>query len=143
MKKRCRCGHAMLVDLRTVIFSNKVEIENVPVYSCPSCTRSEVCAEVKSDLTQLLAQLTHQSSKKSIPFQDMNEFSYLIHKIHLQRCGNNTSAIQQIIDERINELLDLLLVAKHVNDSSWVEELSTRLNQITANRHIPQEMMKR
>ncbi len=143
MKKRCRCGHAMIVDLRTVIFSNKVEIENVPVYSCPSCTRSEVCTEVKPELTNLLSTLTQQTTKRSIPFQDINEFSYVIHKVHQTRCGTNSFAVQQIIDERINDLLDLMIIARSVNDAEWVDKLMNRLNQITALRHIPQEMMKK
>ncbi len=143
MKKRCRCGHAMVVDLRTVIFSKKVEIENVPVYSCPSCTRSEVCPEVKPDLTHLISGLSDVTSRKNILFQDVNEFAYLIHQIHFRRCSSHSAAIDQIIEERINDLLDLLLVAQHLGDEHWIDQLSVRLNQITLYRHIPQEMMKK
>ncbi|MDF2815306.1 MAG: hypothetical protein K0Q81_1506, partial [Paenibacillus sp.] len=32
----------MGIRLRTVIFQNKVEIENVPIYSCDACQRTEV-----------------------------------------------------------------------------------------------------
>ncbi|UUZ85779.1 hypothetical protein LJK88_21195 [Paenibacillus sp. P26] len=37
MQKLCKCGGEMSIRLRTVIYQNKVEIENVPIFTCESC----------------------------------------------------------------------------------------------------------
>lgn len=47
----------MNLRLRTVIYQSKVDIENVPIYSCEGCGRSEVVPHVKPELTGLIGKL--------------------------------------------------------------------------------------
>ena len=49
MQKYCKCGRTMNLRLRTVIYQSKVDIENVPIYSC------EAVGEVKSFLMSSLS----------------------------------------------------------------------------------------
>lgn len=69
----------MKIRLRTVIFSNHVEISNVPVYSCKQCRKSEVCSEVKPDLSELIERLGKNPDKQQVDFSDYNEYANLMY----------------------------------------------------------------
>ncbi|MCS7459408.1 hypothetical protein N0M98_04585 [Paenibacillus doosanensis] len=128
MQKQCKCGSAMSIKLRTVIYQNKVEIENVPVYSCESCQRSEVFAEVKPELTGIIGKLGHLPEKQQLSFNDISEIAYLLKKVTEKE--HAADPVEKIIENRINELLDLLLLAQSLKDEAWTEEIRTRLGQI-------------
>ena len=129
MQKYCQCGQLLFVKLRTVIFSNSVEIHNVPIYSCSECGSSEVLAAVKPDLTKMIGQLGKYPEKHDIYFNDVNEWA----RIMLLMSDKQLSEIptERLIEERINELLDLILLAQSVNDEVWMAEIRTKLQQIT------------
>jgi hypothetical protein len=42
-----------------------------------------------------------------------------------------THSVEDLVEERINELLDILLLAQSLGDAPWVEEIRHRLAQIT------------
>jgi hypothetical protein len=129
LSKQCKCGQNMNIRLRTVFYQNKVEIENVPVYSCEACNRNEVFPEVKPDLTGLIKQLGHQPGKQRLHFNELSELAHLIMKVTDKK--QNQYPIELILIERINELLDLLLLARSLEDPVWVEDIRKRLTQIT------------
>ncbi|WP_342745639.1 hypothetical protein [Paenibacillus herberti] len=131
MHKTCTCGHAMNMKLRTVIYSGKVEIDNVPIYSCPSCSRSEVLPEVKPDLTGLIGQLGEEPAKQTLLFNELNEWADLLVEACSKRRTPDLTAVQQIIDERIDSLLELLLLASSVGDEAWRLEIEKRLSQLS------------
>lgn len=128
MLKYCKCGAAMDFRLRTVIYQNKVEIENVPVFSCDTCNRSEVFAEVKPDLTGLIGKLGSKAEKQSVHFEDVSEIAHLMVKAADKE--RQSESAHMIIQERINELLDLLLLAQSLQDDHWMDDLRKRLTQI-------------
>lgn len=134
MVETCICGKAMDVRLRTVIFSNQVEIKNVPVYSCKRCRRSTVFPEIKEDLTGVIDQLGEKPSKQTIDLTDHNEFANLLYmasdqdRLHIP--------IQELIQERINQLLDLMLIAKSLGDEQWFTQLQGKLSQISSKAFI-------
>ncbi|WP_188892941.1 hypothetical protein [Paenibacillus radicis (ex Gao et al. 2016)] len=131
MQKRCHCGDIMKMKLRTVIYSGKVEIDNVPIYSCSSCSRSEVFPEVKPDLTGLIAQLGATPSKQTFLFNECNEWADLLVEASGDRKQPDTSAIERLIGERVNSLLDLMLLAQSLDDQDWIADISKRLSQIS------------
>ncbi|MED4601839.1 hypothetical protein P9314_14160 [Paenibacillus validus] len=128
MVKLCKCGKSMNIRLRTVIYQNKVEIDNVPIHSCDSCNRSEVFAEVKPELTGLIGTLGGKPEKQQVNFNEISEIAYLMMKVTEKKRASD--AIEVIIEERINELLDLLLLAQSLQDGPWIEDLRKRLSQI-------------
>lgn len=132
MEKQCGCGATMEIRLRTVIFSGKVTIENVPVFSCSDCERSTVHPDVKSELSALLRSLGGESEKKQIFFHEVNELAFLLHEA--TRKDRNHVPLEHIISERVNELLDLLLLAQSVDDTEWANNIRERLSQITKKR---------
>lgn len=127
--KPCKCGQIMSIRLRTVIYSNKVEIENVPILSCEGCGLSEVFPGVKSDLTGLIDVLGSKPEKQQLAFHDLNELAHLMYKVSDKEHVN--IPVEAIIEERINQLLDILLLAQSLGDPQWVDDVQRRLEQIT------------
>lgn len=128
MQKHCRCGSEMSIRLRTVIYQNKVEIENVPIYSCEACSRSEVFPEVKPALTELIGTLGSKPDKQQLQFQEVSELAHLMMMATEKKRA--ADSVEQIIQERINELLDLMLLAQSLGDQRWMEDVRGRLGQI-------------
>ncbi|MCF2936867.1 hypothetical protein L1N85_00300 [Paenibacillus alkaliterrae] len=131
MQKRCHCGDIMKMKLRTVIYSGKVEIDNVPIYSCPTCNKSEVFPEVKPDLTGLIAQLGAQPDKQTFLFNECNEWADLLVEAKVDKLKTDQNAVEKLIGQRINKLLDLYLLARSLNDEAWVTDINKRLEQIS------------
>jgi hypothetical protein len=129
VQKSCSCGATMNIRLRTVIFQNKMEIENVPIYSCDDCQRSEVFPPVKSELTGYIRSLGTNPEAGSVLFNDISELAHLLHKVTNK--DNKHLPVVTIIEDRINELLDLLLLAQSLGDADWMEDVHVRLKQIT------------
>ncbi|MDP5273318.1 hypothetical protein [Chengkuizengella axinellae] len=129
MQKECKCKNIMSVQLRTVKYSKKIKIKNVPIYSCEECKASEILLDVKEELTELIKKIGHSISEEVIYFNDMNEFAHLLYV-----SSDHESLdvpIDNIIEQRVNELLDMLLLAQSLNDSKWVQETEKRLLQIS------------
>ncbi|NBI30689.1 YgiT-type zinc finger protein [Chengkuizengella sp. YPA3-1-1] len=134
MQKECKCGKTLSIQLRTVKYSKKIHIRNVPIFSCENCEESEVLLDVKEDLTQLIQKIDPSYSKNQIFFNEINEFAHLLYVssekelIHIP--------IEDIIQLRINELLDILLLAQSLHDTKWVNETEKRLLQLTELIHF-------
>jgi hypothetical protein len=129
VQKPCECGRPMNIRLRTVIYRNKVEIENVPVYSCDDCSRSEVFPAVKPHLSGLIGQLGDKPGKQQLQFDKMSEMAGIMRKVN--EIGHNHKPVQQLIEERINELLDLLLLSQSLLDDGWSADIRSRLRELT------------
>jgi len=112
-----------------VIYKNKIEIDNVPIYTCDSCSKSEVFQAVKAELTSLISQFATHPEKKRFYFNETSELASLLMTVS-QREFKHIS-VDQILESRINELLDLLLLARSLQDVLWIEDILKRLSQIT------------
>jgi hypothetical protein len=122
----------MNLMLRTVIFAKKVNINNVPVYNCPLCGRNDVFPGVKEDVGRLVGQLGSRPAPRSIPFDQVHEWAgVLSHALKLSD-SLQASFIAKAAEERVNQLLDLLLIASSLGDETWKTELHNRLSQLSA-----------
>jgi hypothetical protein len=119
----------MEMKLCTVIYSGKVAIDDVPVYSCPECQHSEVLPEVKPELAGLIRTLGSNPQKQHISFGDVHELAHLM-KMLPNRDPLHAS-FQAVVEERVNELLDLLLLAKQLRDELWKQEVLQKLEQVS------------
>lgn len=129
MLKTCKCGKTMDIRLRAVVYSKTVEIDNVPICSCDICDHTEILPEVKPELSRIITELGKTPKKQKLNFTELNEWAYLITKaIDPERIHES---IQSIICERIDQLLDMLLLARSLQDAEWENELRHRLSQIT------------
>jgi hypothetical protein len=128
----CKCGSKMSIRLRTVIYKHILEIENVPIFTCESCSKSEVFPLVKSDLTALISQFGHSPEKRLFYFNESSELAYLL--LTAAQKEYKHTPVDKILEERINQLLDLLLLAYSLHDKEWIEDVLNRLSQITKQR---------
>lgn len=131
MQKRCSCGSEMTIRLRTVIYSGKVEIDNVPIFHCLDCSRSEVFPEVKPDLTGLIGKLGAKPDKQTYSFNEWNEWADLLMKALAGKKQPEPAEVGRLIEERVNALLDMYLLACSLQDRAWQEELQRRLKQLS------------
>lgn len=129
LHKECTCSRSMSIRLRTVIYQNKVEIENVPVFTCDFCNRSEVFQGVKPDLTKLIAELGSKPDKMKIRFDEKSELAHLMKAVTDKE--HRHEPVGAILEERINQLLDMLLLARSLEDQIWMNDIMERLSQIT------------
>jgi hypothetical protein len=134
----CKCGQTMALLLRTVVYSQKVTVYHVPVFTCPDCNRSEIHSVVKPQLTSLIRDLGNEPRKQKISFHDVNEFSNLLFRASSGEFHDNS--VDDIIHIRVNELLDLLILAESINDSNWVDEIHSRLDQISDYSKVMNQM---
>lgn len=134
MHKQCPCGQVMGLKLRTVIYSGKLEIDNVPIFSCDACQHSEVKASVKIELKELIQELGILEQRKSIRFNELNEWADFLVEYKLQQKSNQTSVplYESMLKERINDLLDLYLLAQQMNDQVWLESIRRKLEQLSS-----------
>jgi len=130
--KRCPCGGEMNLSLRTVIFARKVNINNVPVYNCPGCGRNDVFPGVKEDVGKLVGQLGAKPAPGSIPFDQVHEWAGVLSQAFYQADKLQAATIAKATKERIDQLLDLWLIASSLEDEAWKTEIHTRLCQLSA-----------
>lgn len=121
----------MKMKLRTVIYSGKVEIDNVPIFSCEACSRSEVIPEVKPDLTGLISELGAAPSKQTFLFNECNEWANLLVEASAGNKLPEDFSVHRLVEERVNILLDLYLLAQSLDDQAWIDDLSKRLEQLS------------
>jgi hypothetical protein len=124
----------MVIRLGTVIYSKKVTVENVPIMLCEECDRSEVLPNVKPELRDLLHNLGDNPQKQQIFFHESNELALLLHEALLTK--KDDLSIESIARDRVNQLLDLLLLAQSLQDTTWIQELRHRLSQISQERWV-------
>lgn len=122
----------MALKLRTVIYSGKVEIDNVPIFTCEACHNSEVVPEVKSELTGLINELGEQPGKQNYLFNECNEWASLLveYKLTYKNSQSAASQLKKLVEQRTNELLDLYLLAQSLGDQQWLDSIHKKLAQL-------------
>ncbi|GAA4717211.1 hypothetical protein [Brevibacillus fulvus] len=132
MQKKCsRCGNEMSMMLRNVVYRNRVKIHNVPVHVCidEHCAHCQVVDFVKDDLKNLMNDLGQNPSRQTIDFEQVSELSNLLVMVANQEEDEETS-MREALQLRINELLDMFLLAQSLGDQNWMNELRQKLTQL-------------
>lgn len=130
MQKKCsHCGNDMKIVLRNVVYRKRVKILNVPVHVCldDCCAHSQVVDVVKDDLKALMEELGQEPQQQAIEFEEMSELSHLL--VLISKEGDDSS-VREALEQRVNELLDLFLLAQSLGDEKWMLELRQRLTKI-------------
>ncbi|MGN7469712.1 hypothetical protein [Brevibacillus sp. SAFN-007a] len=131
MQKKCsRCGSDMEIVLRNVVYKKRVKIMNVPVHVCVNdrCADSQVVEVIKDDLKALMEELGQHPQPQAIEFEELSELSNLLVLIANEKAD---SSVREVLGERVNELLDLYLLAQSLGDQKWMREVRERLTKIT------------
>jgi len=135
LKKSCSCGGGMTIHMHTLIYSTKVKITEVPVYTCSQCSRYEPLPFIKSDLSQLLKELSNSSAKRYVSFTDRNEWAVILKETFAGFITVDIKeleeAILRAVQNRIDLLLDIYQLAAEIGDREWMDETALRLSQLT------------
>lgn len=130
MWKKCsRCGSEMRIELRNVVYRSSVRILNVPVHVCSddSCGHSQVVEEVKDDLKRLMNELGRNPARQHIDFEEISEFSNMLMTV---ACQCEEQGQPSSVEQRVNDLLDMFLLAQSVGDKKWMDEIRSRLVEL-------------
>ncbi|WP_379153283.1 hypothetical protein [Paenibacillus sp. sgz5001063] len=136
MKKSCGCGGIMTIHMHTLIYSAKIKITHVPVYTCGVCGRYDPLPFIRSDLSKLIHELGDSPPKRHISFADNNEWASVLKETFaagLFEGGMSEveETIRCAIQGRVDLLLDVYRVAADSSDRKWMEETGKRLSQLT------------
>jgi hypothetical protein len=125
----------MELELRTVVYAKKVEIRNVPVFTCTDCVSYEVLKPVKPDLTDCINKLGEQPVKQDVSFGEQNELADLLHEQLLAWQDATDKEMEyrmkEAVEGRINLLLDIMGYAQKAGDQAWIEDTERRLAQLS------------
>ncbi|MBW4083633.1 hypothetical protein [Paenibacillus sp. S150] len=126
----------MTIHMHTLIYSAKIKITHVPVYTCGECGRYEPLPFIKHDLGKLIKELGETPSKRHLSFADRNEWASVLKEtfangLFAGGMSEVEETIRAAIQGRIDLLLDVYRLAVDLTDRKWMEETGSRLSQLT------------
>lgn len=138
MRKSCGCGGIMAIHMHTLIYSAKIKITHVPVYTCGQCARYEPLPVIKHDLGKLIRELAEAPpGRKHLSFAKRNEWASVLKETLASGwfaggLPELEESVQAAIQGRIDLLLDVYRTATDLSDRLWMDETELRLFQLTA-----------
>ncbi|WP_342565828.1 hypothetical protein NST84_12185 [Paenibacillus sp. FSL R7-0345] len=135
VKKSCGCGGIMTIHMHTLLYSAKIKITHVPVYTCGECTRYEPLPSIKKELGKLIGELGKAIPGRKLSFAERNEWASVLKEVLSAGefpGGFNEleESIRKAAEARIDVLLDVYRLAVELSDLKWMEETGIRLAQL-------------
>jgi len=125
------CCGASMVGTKGTLKHYRTQVHNVPLLFCPVCHRVEVHYKVENEY-EILAEYAHGDGAFEVDFQDyVTEDEEAIFENVVNR---ETEDPKNMIQNQIDMALDLLAVAKTLEDEKWERELKTRLAVMSQRR---------
>lgn len=110
----------------------RTRIHNVPILFCPVCHRIEVHYLIENEY-EILAEYAHGDGASEVDFHDYVDES---DKALNENCVNHEEEDAVIIvQSQIDMSLDLLTIAKNIEDVEWEKQLKKRLIVLSQRRH--------
>lgn len=135
LNKPCSCSGIMTIHMHTLIYSAKVKITGVPVYTCPNCSRYEPLPYIKRDLGKLISELQEAPGRRKYSFSDRNEWASVLQEtfegVIAREEANLEDALLLAVHERIDLLLDIYRFANDCSDEAWMNSTARRLSQLS------------
>jgi hypothetical protein len=129
MEKQCRCGGRMELELRTLKFGRETDILHVPVFRCVDCEFHEILSHVKPIFMNLLDRVEHETGPQTVYFNEISEYTDVL--VKLSKSKRDERELNRCLDERVDQLLDLMNMAHQAQDEKWMGEIKYRLQQVT------------
>ncbi|GAA3402774.1 hypothetical protein ACFFNY_05100 [Paenibacillus hodogayensis] len=127
------CCGASMIGTKGTLRHIGTHIHNVPLLFCPVCHRVEVHYMVESEY-EILAEYAHGDGAPEVDFQD-----YVDDKAGAglyENCVNLESEDpSDVVRNQIDTALDLLSVAKRLQDTEWEMQLKKRLTVLNERRN--------
>ncbi|GIP34435.1 hypothetical protein [Paenibacillus sp. J2TS4] len=125
------CCGASMIGTKGTLKHVRTHIHNVPILFCPVCHRVEVHHLAENEY-EILAEYAYSDGASEVDFIEYAEGKNS--QEIFENCVNteNEEPIE-IVRNQIDMALDLLTVAKQMEDQEWVGQLKKRL-QVLSNR---------
>ncbi len=123
------CGAGMVGSIGSVRHS-KTLVHNVPIMFCPVCDRIEVHPAIEGEY-EILVEYAQGDKAPEVDFAD---FVSVDNKSDLfENCTmtDESASYADILKQQIDLSLDLMAVAKNLNDDAWREALKQRLKRLS------------
>ncbi|WP_139490579.1 hypothetical protein [Brevibacillus dissolubilis] len=122
------CGASMLGSFGT-LRHYKTLVHNVPIVYCPVCDRMDVHPAVEGEF-EILVEYAQGDNASEVDFSDFVNID------HMPELFENCSMTDQgnydeVLKHQIDIALDLLGVAKQINNEDWQLELKDRLQKLS------------
>jgi hypothetical protein len=135
MNKSCGCGGTMTIHMHTLLYSTKVKITGVPVFTCNVCSRYEPLPVIKRDLGKLISELGQSAARQRISFTQRNEWAHVLSQtiadFNAGIIPDLEEAMLRAVQSRVDLLLDIYRFASDCGDQHWMQETGVRLSQLT------------
>lgn len=125
------CCGASMVGTKGTLKHYRTQVHNVPLLFCPVCHRVEVHYKVESEY-EILAEYAHGDGTSEVDFQDyvMEDEDAIFENV----VNRENEGPMDIVQRQIDMALDLLSVAKQLQDEKWERELKKRLTVMSQRR---------
>lgn len=124
------CGASMIGTKGTLKYF-RTQIHNVPILFCPVCHRIEVHHLIENEY-EILAEYAHCDGAPEV---DFHEYVEQKEEMLFENCVNNENEDpMDVVRSQIDMALDLLIVAKQLNDEEWERQLKKRLGVLSERR---------
>jgi hypothetical protein len=126
------CCGASMIGTKGSLRHLRALIHNVPILFCPVCHRIEVHYLVEDEF-EILAEYAQGDGAVEVDFADYSDLSS---KEHLfENCVNHEHEDPMaLVTNQIDMALDLLQIAKALDDAEWEYQLKNRLRVMSGRR---------
>lgn len=107
----------------------KTQIHNVPILYCPVCNRIDVHSDISEEY-ELLAEYAHEDFAPEVDFRDFVS-SETMKQVFENCISIDHGNISAVYNSQIDNALDLLAVAKQLEDHEWETTLKHRLRKLS------------
>ena len=122
------CGANMIGSIGTVRHDTTI-VHNVPLMFCPVCNRTDVHPYIEAEY-EILVEYAQGDKASEIDFSD---FVSVDNKQDLfENCTmTDEGSFSEVLKQQIDIALDLLGVAKQLDDQAWKDMLKHRLQRLS------------
>ncbi|WP_309119154.1 hypothetical protein [Paenibacillus sp.] len=126
------CCGASMIGTKGSIRHLRTQIHNVPILFCPVCHRIEVHYLVEDEY-EILAEYAQGDGASEVDFEDYSDAP--LHDALFENCVNQEHEDPlALVTNQIDMALDLLRIAKGLDDVEWEYQLKNRLRVMSGRR---------
>ncbi|MDT3415817.1 hypothetical protein QO009_001683 [Brevibacillus aydinogluensis] len=123
------CGAGMVGSIGTVRHYKTV-VQNVPILFCPVCDRIEVHPAIEGEY-EILVEYAQGDNAPEVDFADFVSVDNTSELFENCSMTDEAASFADVLKQQIDISLDLLGVAKELNDDDWRETLMLRLKRLS------------
>jgi hypothetical protein len=123
------CCGASMIGTKGTLKHLRTQIHNVPILFCPVCHRVEVHHLIENEY-EILAEYAHGDGAYEVDFLEYVD-GKSSQELFENCVSNESEEPETIVQNQIDMALDLMMVAKQLQDREWEDQLIKRLNVLS------------